>query len=88
MMLIFESKRHIFGRDFTKCIIEPNKLQLFPRYINNEKITDSRKGTFRDYYDWVLQMDEIQENAEKRDNLIFLDDWQLYSGMWKFYTVL
>ena len=33
-------------------------------------------------------MDEIQENAEKRDNLIFLDDWQLYSGMWKFNTVL
>ena len=46
MMPIFESKRHIVGRDFTKCIIEPNKLQLFPRYINNEKIIDSRKGTF------------------------------------------
>ena len=45
MMLIFESKRHFVERDLTKCIIEPNKLQIFPRYIN-EKITDSRKGTF------------------------------------------
>lgn len=88
MMLIFESKRHIVGREFTKCIIEPNKLQLFPRYINNEKITDSRKGTFWRLL-WLSSSNGwVPRKCWKRDNLSFLVDWQFYSGMWKLHCAL